>query len=169
VGIPSVVGDHVDVRVGAPVLRIARADFEYLRGPARFIDQMVAIGITTPERGAVADAQCFFAGVRDEGQLTLEHPDEFVFMSVPVTLAGPSPRLDDRHVHAELSQPRETRNSFGELSFAGFIEGTWIGAARFRGHNGKIDLLHDTEHLRLRVTVLTIQHLGDAMLIHRAF
>src|ERR1700680_1609354 len=96
VGIPSLVGDHIDVRVGATVLRIAGADFEYSSGPARFIDQMMPIGIPTPERGAVPGAQCFFAGVGDERQLTLEHPDKLVLVAVPVTLAGPSPRPDGR-------------------------------------------------------------------------
>jgi hypothetical protein len=66
VGVPPSIGDHVDVRVRATVLPGRCANFEYSGWTARLIDQMMAIGITTPERRAVPDAQCFFAGVSDQ-------------------------------------------------------------------------------------------------------
>jgi hypothetical protein len=66
VGVPSSIGDHVDVRVRATVLPGRCANFEYSGWAARFIDQMMAIGITTPERRAVPGAQCFFAGVSNQ-------------------------------------------------------------------------------------------------------
>jgi len=50
------VGDHIDVRICASVLPVVCADFEYPGWPARFIYQMMAIGITTPERRAVPSA-----------------------------------------------------------------------------------------------------------------
>jgi len=65
-GVPSGIGDHVDVRVRAPVLSGRCADFEYSGWAARFIDQMMAIGITTPERRAVPGAQSFFTGVSNQ-------------------------------------------------------------------------------------------------------
>jgi len=129
VGIPPVVGDHIDVRVSTAVLRVGCADFEYSGGRARFVYQMMTIGIATPERRAISGAQNFFAGVGDQRQLAIEHPDEFVLMAMPMTLAGPSPRLDNRHVYAELGQPGMPRQPLAGLSDAGLIEGTWIGAA----------------------------------------
>ena len=90
---------------------------------------MMAIGITTPERRAVPGAQCFFTGVSHQRQLTIEHPDEFVLMTVPMTLAGPGARLNDSHVHAELSQSSITCQPLTGLSDARFIKGTRIRAS----------------------------------------
>jgi hypothetical protein len=128
VGIAPVVGDHINVRVSAAVLRIGCTNFEYSRRPAGFVYQMMAIGITTPERRAIPSAQGFLAGVCDQRQLAIEHPDEFVLMAMPMTPAGPSTRLDNRHINAELAQPRIPRQPLAGLSDAGLIEGTWIGA-----------------------------------------
>jgi hypothetical protein len=50
-------------------------------------------------------------------------------MAVPMTLAGPSARLDDRHVHAESSQSRTSRQPLTRLSDARLIKGTRIGAS----------------------------------------
>ena len=108
-GVPPGIGDHIDVRVCATVLPVWCTNFDYSGRPARSIYQVMAIGITAPERRTVPSAQCFFAGVGDQRQLTIEHPDEFVLMTVPMALAGPRAGLNDSHVHAELSQPRRTR------------------------------------------------------------
>jgi hypothetical protein len=90
---------------------------------------MVTIGITTPERGAVPGAQYFFASVGYQRQLTIEYPNEFVLVAMPMTLTGPSSRLNDRHVHAELCKSGKTCQSLTGLSDARLIEGTWIGTA----------------------------------------
>src|ERR1700677_588531 len=71
VGIPLVVGDHIDVRVSAAVLRIGGADFEYSRRSARFVYQMMPIGIAPLESRAIPRAQSFFAGVGDQPQLAI--------------------------------------------------------------------------------------------------
>jgi hypothetical protein len=88
-GVPSRVGSQVNVRVRATVLPRRRANFEYSGRAMGFIDQMMAIGITAPERRAISHTQCFFAGVCNQRELTLKHPDEFLLMAVPVALAGP--------------------------------------------------------------------------------
>jgi hypothetical protein len=41
-----------------------------------------------------------------------------------LALAGPSPCLNDSHVHAELSQPRKTSQPLNGLSAAGLVERT---------------------------------------------
>src|ERR1700733_7304334 len=114
---------------------------------------MMAVGIATPERRAVPPAERFFAGVGNQCQFTIEHPDEFVLMAVPMTLAGPGSVLDDFYVHAELRQPRKTCQPPAGLSAAGLIEGTGIGTTTLRRHNAKVDFLHRAEHLKLRPTV----------------
>src|ERR1700730_14580198 len=124
VGIPSNIGNHVDVRVCATVAWVSCANFKYSGRPPRSIYQMMAVWITAPERRTVPGAQCFFAGVGDQCQLTIEHPDEFVLMTVPMTLAGPSTRLDDSHIHAELSQSGIACQPLTGLSDARFIKGT---------------------------------------------
>src|SRR5208283_4665540 len=83
--IPPVVGDHIEVRVCATVFRVRSANLKHSGWVARFIHQMVTIGITTPERSAVASAQELLACVGYQRQLTTEHPDEFVLMAMPVT------------------------------------------------------------------------------------
>ena len=148
VRISSGIGDHVDVRVRAPVLLGRCADFENPGRATRFIDQVMAIGITTPERRAVPRAQCFFTGVSNQRQLTIEHPDEFVLNAVPVALAGPGPRFYDSDVHTELSEPRIPCQPLAGLPPARLVEGSWIGPARLRGHDRKVDLLHRIEHLK---------------------
>jgi hypothetical protein len=65
-GVPSSIGDHVDVRVSATVLSERCANFKYSGRAARFIDEMMAIGIVIPERHAVPGAQWFFAGVSNQ-------------------------------------------------------------------------------------------------------
>lgn len=108
-GVPPIVGNHIDVRVGATVPWVGCANFEYAGWPARFIYQVMAVGISTPERREVPGAQRFFACVGYQRQLAIEHPDELVLTAVPVTLTGPSSRLDYRQVDSELSQPRIAR------------------------------------------------------------
>src|SRR4029077_15208518 len=102
-------GDHVDVRINAAVLWVGIADLEHLGRPARLVDQMVAIGVAPPEGGAVAGTQHLFAGVGDQRQLALQHPDEFVLVAVPVTLAGPGAWPDDGQVYSEQGQARVAR------------------------------------------------------------
>jgi hypothetical protein len=63
VDVPSAFGDHVDVRVRATVLRVGIADLEHLSRPARFIYQVMAVGVATPEGGAIPGAQYLFAVV----------------------------------------------------------------------------------------------------------
>jgi hypothetical protein len=112
------------------------------------IFEQYAIGVTAPEGRAVSGAQYFFARIRDEHHFAVEYPDELVLMAVPMTLARPSTRLDDSHVHAELSQPGETRQPLTRLSDARLIKGTWIRASRLRWHDGNVDFLHSAAHLK---------------------
>ena len=60
------IGDHVDVWVFATVVRIRSSNFKDFGGAARFVYQVMAIGICAPECGAVPGTQRFFAGVRDQ-------------------------------------------------------------------------------------------------------
>jgi hypothetical protein len=136
VGVSSNIGDHIDVRVCTAVLRLGCANFQYLCWPTRFVHQVMAIGITTPKRRAVPSSQYFLAGVSDQRQLAVDHPDELVLMAVPVPLTGPSARLDDRQIDAELCQPRKSSQPLAVLGSAGLVEGARIGAGRLRGHNG---------------------------------
>jgi hypothetical protein len=154
VGVAPTISDHVDVRVCAAVLRVGRADFKYPSWSARFIHQVMAVGITTPERRAVAGAQCLLASVGDQRQFAFEHPDEFVLMAVPVTLTGLGSRLDNRQVDAELTQPCKARKPLAGLACAGLVEWARVRAAALRGHDGKVDFLHSTGHLNLRLSPL---------------
>lgn len=144
-GIPSMVCDHIDIRVGASVLPVACADFEYPCRRIRFVHKMVTIRITTPERDAVAGAEGFFPRVGNQCQFSIEHPDEFVLLAMPVTLTGPCPGLDDRYVHAELCQPRKTCQSLTGLSDARLIEGRRIGSPRLRRNSGNVDFFHSVK------------------------
>ena len=127
-GVPSGISDHIDVRVCATVFGVGCANFEYSGWPARFVYQMVAIWIAAPERRTLPGAQSFFAGLGDQRQLAFEYPDKFVLMTVPMTLAGPSSRLDNRQVNAEVGQPRRSRQPLAGLSDARLIEGRRISA-----------------------------------------
>ena len=66
--------------------------------------KVMAIGIASPEGGAVPGAQYLFADVGDQRQLTIQHPDELVFVTVPVTLAGPVAGRQPHQVDAEIDQ-----------------------------------------------------------------
>jgi len=131
--------DHIDVRVDAAILRIAVADLEYLSWAAGFIDEVVAIGITASERGAISGPQHFVATVRDQRQLALEHPHQFVLMAVPVTLAGPGAGFDDGQIHPELSQARMARDPLRRLVEARPVEGRRIVALGLNGYFGERD------------------------------
>jgi hypothetical protein len=52
-----VIGDHVDDRIGATVSRVGCANFKHPGRRVRFINQVMAIGITTPEGRAVTGAR----------------------------------------------------------------------------------------------------------------
>lgn len=145
-GIPLGIGDHIDIGVDATVLRIRVPNFKYPCGPAGFINQVMAIRIITPERSAVTGAQCFFASVGDQAQLTVQHPDKLIFAVMPVTLTGPSPRLDDRQIDAELGQSCVTRQPLARLCSAGLIEWAWITAAVLRRHKREIKFFHGGGH-----------------------
>ena len=58
-------GDHIDIRINAAVLRIAVADLQYLGRAAGFIDEVVAVGVAASERGAISGPQHFLATVGD--------------------------------------------------------------------------------------------------------
>src|SRR5579862_4692640 len=79
VGVAPVIGDHVNVRVGATIFRISCANFEYPCRRIRFIDEVMTVGITTPEGRAVAGAQGLFARVGDQCKFAIEYPDELIF------------------------------------------------------------------------------------------
>src|SRR5580698_424946 len=87
VRIAASVGNHVDVRVRAAVLGVARANLEYPRGAGSSVDQVVAIGIAALECRTVPRTQGFLARLRNQDQLTLEHPHELVLTGVPMALA----------------------------------------------------------------------------------
>jgi len=169
VRIPPNVGDHIDVRVSAPVARVGGANFKHSGWPAGSIDQVMPVGFITPERRAVPGAQCLFTGLSDQRQLSIEHPDELILAAVPVALTGPGSRLNDCQVNAELSQPGITRQPLTGLSHARLFEGVWIGAAGLRWHDSKVDLLHNDGHQSLRPTVLAGSTRGLATLVDAAF
>jgi hypothetical protein len=146
-------GDHVDVRIDAAILRIAVSDLEYLSRAARFIDEVVAIGVAGSERGAIAGHQHFVATVGDQCQLAFEHPHQFILMAVPVTLAGPGAGFDDSHIHAELSQARTAREPLRRLVEAWPVEGRRIVALGLNGYRGEGDLLRHKPQDRRRRTV----------------
>jgi hypothetical protein len=133
-------GDHIDIRINAAVLRIAVADLEYLGRAAGFIDQVVTIGVAASERGAVSGPQHFLATVGDQCQLALEHPHQFVLKGMPVTLAGPPAGFDDGQIHTELSQARMAREPLSGLVAAQPVEGRRIVALGLNGHSGERDL-----------------------------
>jgi hypothetical protein len=81
------IGDQVDIRVSATVSRVGCPNFEHPGWRIRFINQVMAIGITTPEGRAVSGAQYFFACLGDQRQFAIEYPDELVLVAVPMTLA----------------------------------------------------------------------------------
>jgi hypothetical protein len=133
-------GDHIDVRIDAAILRIAVTDLEYPGRAARFVDEVVAIGVAGSEGGAISGMQHFFATVGDQRQLALKHPDQFVFMAVPVTLAGPGAGLDDGQIHAELSQTRVACEPLRRLVEARPVEGRRIVALGLHGYCGEGNL-----------------------------
>ena len=51
---PRGIGNHIDVRVGATVLRVACSNFEHRGVPTGFVYQVMAIGFTELERSAVS-------------------------------------------------------------------------------------------------------------------
>ena len=97
---------------------------------------------------AVAGAQDLCARVGDQRQLTLEHPDEFVLVAVPVALARPCPRFDDRQIYAELAQPRVPRKPLARLRAARLIERTGIGATALGWYFLECDLSHAGDSCR---------------------
>jgi hypothetical protein len=133
-------GDHIDVRIDAAILRIVSADLEYPGSAVGFIDEVVAIGVAASERGAISGLQHFLAAIGDQRQFALEHPHKFVLMAVPVTLAGPGAGFDDGQIHAELSQARMARQPLSGLCEAQPVEGRRIIAPGLNGYSGERDL-----------------------------
>jgi hypothetical protein len=66
-----------------------------MRSPRRVLEVM-AIMLTGFEAGAVAGVENGVAGVRDEHDRSSQDENEFVFVSVPMALAGPGARVVDR-------------------------------------------------------------------------
>ncbi len=133
---------HVDVRIGADIVGMVRADLEHHGRTVRPVDQVVAVGFARLEAGAVARAQHLFARIGDQHHLALDHEDELFVVAVPVSLAGPGARLDDGVIDPELGQAGGAPDLIAHLVHAGSIEGhriarTAAGLARL-----DVDLLH---------------------------
>lgn len=142
-------GDHIDIRIDAAILRIVVSYLEYPGRAARLINEVVAVGVAGSEGGAISRAQHFLAVVCDQRQFALKHPHQFVLMAVPVTLAGPGAGLDHGQIHAELSQTRMACQPLRRLVEARSVEGRRIIALSLNGYLGERDLLcHKPSSLR---------------------
>ena len=70
--------------------------------------------------------------------LTLQYPDEFVLVGMPVALAGPGAWLDDGYIDTELFQAGKAGHALTGLGPAGLVEGTWVGTAALGWDQGKV-------------------------------
>ena len=98
------IGDHIDVRIDAAVSRVRIADFKKLGRMCGSIDQMMTVRIACLERSAIPGTENFLAGVGDESQFAFHYPNEFVLVTVPVTLAGPTAWRDHGQIDAEVRE-----------------------------------------------------------------
>src|SRR5690606_32648603 len=64
----------------------AVADLEVDGFPVGAVDEVVTIGAAGREAGRGAGSKDLFAGVGDESDFALEHPDELVLARMPVAL-----------------------------------------------------------------------------------
>src|SRR5262245_33419650 len=94
------------------------------------------------EARAVARAHQLFALVSDQDDIAFKHPDELVFLLVPVTLARPYARRQRDEVHAELGKPRDIAEHLPTPELARLIVRWRITRARTRRCGFKIDFLH---------------------------
>ena len=98
---------EIDVRIIARVSsRMSTTDLEHDNLPIASVLQMMSIGVSCAEPCAVAGDQNLFARFGDENSLTLEHHEEFIFMTVPVTLAGPCAWRKTEQIDSELGETR---------------------------------------------------------------
>lgn len=97
---------QIDVRVVAGVsARMPSADLQNHRFPTASVLEVMPVGVARREPSAVTSHQDLFAAVRDENDLAFEHHQKFIFMTVPVALAGPGARREPEQIDPELSEP----------------------------------------------------------------
>src|SRR5512142_190842 len=96
---------HVDVRILAMILVVARADRQDLRVTGRAVLQAMPVAHSGTESGAVAGTQDLLAALGHEHDLAGQDIDELVLALMPVALARPAARRKPEQAHAELREP----------------------------------------------------------------
>src|SRR5689334_14642193 len=124
--------------------RVRIADLQHHRVAVGAVDQMMAVGIARFEGGAIARPQLLLPAIGNEGQLTLDHHDEFVLMAVPVPLARPDAGRDAGEIDPEGREPREASQPAPGVAEAGAVERRWVVAGALDRDRAEIELLHRT-------------------------
>jgi hypothetical protein len=133
---------HVDIGVCGQVGGPARADLETDRHHVRFVDQVMPVASTLRKGRAIAGAQHGLAAILDQGQLALEHIDEFVLVRMPVALARPVARRQAHEIDPEISDPTSIAQPLPHTVGTGDVEGRRIARA-FAFRDGRdVDLGH---------------------------
>jgi hypothetical protein len=109
------------------------------------------------------------ARIGNQCQFAVENPDELVLATMPMTLAGPGSRLDDRQIDAELSKSARTRQPLTRLRLAPPVEGARIVSAGQRGYVGKVYISSSFRPLHGQETGcgILVPHTGPAQAARR--
>jgi hypothetical protein len=91
---------------------------------------------------AIAGAQQRLTTVFHEHQFALDDENEFILVTVPVALAGPSTGRQRHEVDAEVTQAPEISQALSRTRCAGSVEWRWISGTLSRRDGGNVDFGH---------------------------
>jgi hypothetical protein len=113
---------EIDIRIMCLIAsHISRSYFEDQCPGAGSVLQVMSVGVTGEEAGAIARLQDFLAPFRNEDNLSLQNVDELLRQSVPMPLAGPRSRRQFQQVYAKVLKSCRYRQPTSDLVL------TWRG------------------------------------------
>lgn len=138
----SVGAHHVDVRAGREVAWVSGTNLQIDRYGRGLVGQMMAIARSLWKSRAVSCAQQGLTVVFYEFQLTLKDVHEFVFMGVPMPLAGPGARWQGHQIDAEIMKSACVAKPAARASGAWKVERSRVARTSARRNRGYVNFWH---------------------------
>jgi len=136
---------EIDIGIVASVRsRLSAADLEHHNFPVATVLQMMPVRVSGAETSAVAGDQNFFGGLGDQNHLTLDHHQEFVFVTVPVTLAGPGAWRKTEQIDPKLAEACGFSEPPAPPGLTWCVKGRRISGAVLRWRPVDLNLFHLT-------------------------
>src|ERR1700688_1769790 len=110
----------------------------------------MAVALCGLEARTISGPQCLLAVIRYQHDFSLQHVHEFIFVAVPVALAGPGPRCQTQQIDPELRQAGGLTETSPAAVAAGLIERGRVTRAGAFGRDARVYFGHSCLTVRRR-------------------